>query len=48
MKIRYFLMGLLVGSLMVGVAWAAQGLVLVSGNGTELGTTANPLYAEAV
>lgn len=32
------------GVLVVGTAWAAQGLVLVNGGGTEIGTASNPIY----
>ena len=46
-KIRQFLLGVLVGMMLgIPIAWAAQGLTLVSGNGTELGTTSNPVYVE--
>jgi len=40
-----FIAGLILGG---GVAIAAQGLVLQSGNGRELGTTANPMYIQAI
>ena len=46
--ITYFFIGFLLGSVLVGVAWAAQGLVLVNGGGTEIGTASNPLYVTAV
>jgi len=46
--IMYFFLGFLLGSVLVGVAWAAQGLVLVDGGGTAIGTTANPLYVQGV
>jgi hypothetical protein len=41
--------GMLIGMILGGgVAIAAQGLVLQSGNGRELGTTANPMYIQAI
>jgi hypothetical protein len=41
--------GMLIGMILGGgIAWAAQGLVLQSGNGRELGTTANPMYIQAI
>lgn len=39
-----FLIGLFLGSVMVGTAAAAARAVLVNGDGTEIGTAANPLY----
>ena len=46
---RNFIIGLLVGMAFVGVAWAAQGITLVSGvGGAELGTASNPLYVQGV
>ena len=43
-KIKHFLLGLLIGMLVgIPLVMAAQGLTLVSGNGTELCTTANPM-----
>ena len=46
---RNFIIGFIVGATLVGTAWAAQGIVLVSGSsGAELGTASNPMYAEAV
>ena len=45
---RNFIIGLFVGMAFVGVAWAAQGITLVNGGGTEVGTASNPIYATAV
>lgn len=44
-----FILGLLLGTLLSAtVAYAAQGLTLVNGGGTEIGTTASPLYVQGV
>ena len=46
-KVKTFLLGLLIGMLIgIPVLMAAQGLTLVSGNGTELGTAGNPMVVE--
>lgn len=42
---KNFILGLLIGlALGGGIAWAAQGVHLERGNGTEIGTTENPVY----
>ena len=41
---RNFILGLLIGMAIVGTAWAANAIVLVSGDGTAVGTASNPLY----
>jgi|GEM_PF-2144369 len=46
--IVFFIVGVLVGMSLVGVAWAAAGLVLVNGSGVEIGTDANPLIVEVI
>lgn len=43
---RNFIIGVICGAFFVGIAWAAQGAVLVNGGGTEIGTAANPIYVE--
>ena len=46
---KNLIIGLLIGLVLGGgIALAAQGLVLQSGNGRELGTTANPMYIQAI
>ena len=45
---KNFLIGFVCGALIVGTAWAANRIVLVNGNGVEIGTTDNPLYITTV
>ena len=48
MSIKSLVVGIIIGVTIVGIAWAAQGIVLVNGSGNEVGTTASPLYVQAV
>ena len=47
---RKFIAGFILGAMLatVATAYAASRFVLVDGDGVELGTTANPIYADAV
>ena len=44
--VQGFIIGLILGTAVT--AYAATRVTLVSGNGQELGTDSNPMYAEAV
>lgn len=46
---RNFIYGVMAGIIITGgVAWAAQRVTLQNGGGTEVGTTANPLYIQGI
>ena len=47
---KNFITGFIIGAMIAtaATAYAASRMVLVNGSGVEIGTTTNPLYAEAV
>lgn len=46
--IRGLIIGLFIGSTIIGVAWAAERATLQNGAGVEIGTASNPLYIVSV
>lgn len=46
--IRGLIIGLIIGSAGIGIAWAAERATLQNGAGVEIGTASNPLYITSV
>ena len=47
-SVKVFIIGLFVGILLSGIAWAAMGATLVNGSGNEIGVTGSPIYVQGV
>ena len=45
---RNLIIGFFIGVFSVGVAWAAQSVVMVDGSGNAFGTTSNPIIFTVV
>ena len=45
---RNFIIGFIIGTMFMGIAWAAASATLVHGSGNAIGTTAVPLVVQGV